>query len=310
MQIKKFDDAKVGTLVNTVPPPGTKVKNGQHVQVLVSAGQPQVIFTNGKDIMRINGRTGKLLKPVADGPADETDPTWEADGTHVAYVADGRVMLQDMRKKNAAAMPLTGGADKFSNLAWAPTADVNLLAMATDRRHRQRPVPGDDHEGAVRAEVLHRARLLGHPRDPLGAGRQVDPGHRRQGTSPTAFGIVRWKVKPGKPAFSPDPADWSQGHFVSDIGTPGRARWTPPSPPTARSWRSSPTRARRRSGCGSPRPATSISPARQPTPIRACKVAWRGDSKELMVISGAADCGEDVGPLVRVPVNDVRARRS
>ena len=33
---------------------------------------------------------------------------------------------------------------------------------------------------------------------------------------------MRWRVKNGKPAFSPDLADWSSGKFLTDTDTPGK----------------------------------------------------------------------------------------
>ena len=65
---KQFDDAKPGTPFGTDPPGGTKVATGAKVKVLVSVGQPQVVYTNGKDILRLNGATAAKLDPVATGP--------------------------------------------------------------------------------------------------------------------------------------------------------------------------------------------------------------------------------------------------
>ena len=39
-----------------------------------------------------------------------------------------------------------------------------------------------------------------------------------------------------------------------------------------------------------------MSSAKQ-TPVRACKVTWRGDSQEVMVVQGDAACEEDVAVL-------------
>ena len=105
---KQFNDAKPSTPFGTTSPePGTKVAKGAKVKVLVSVGQPQVVYTNGKDIMRLDGRDGGQLDPVARAPQEEEDPTWNADGKHVAYTADGRVMLKDLTKKNSWPVPLT-----------------------------------------------------------------------------------------------------------------------------------------------------------------------------------------------------------
>ena len=63
-----------GTLFATDPPGGTKVAPKSKVKVLVSVGQPQVIYTNGKNILRLNGANGAKLDPVATSPDDEARP--------------------------------------------------------------------------------------------------------------------------------------------------------------------------------------------------------------------------------------------
>jgi hypothetical protein len=42
------------------------------------------------------------------------------------------------------------------------------------------------------------------------------------------------------------------------------------------------------------------------TTVRACKVVWRSDGRELLVIQADAGCTEDVGTLARVAVGDLR----
>ena len=42
--------------------------------LLVSVGQPQVVYTNGKNILRLNGANGAKLDPVATSPDDEEHP--------------------------------------------------------------------------------------------------------------------------------------------------------------------------------------------------------------------------------------------
>ena len=51
-----------------------------------------------------------------------------------------------------------------------------------------------------------------------------------------------------------------------------------------------------------------LSSAKQ-TAVRACKVTWRGDSKELLVVAGDEGCREDVAVIDRVPANDVRNQK-
>jgi hypothetical protein len=44
-------------------------------------------------------------------------------------------------------------------------------------------------------------------------------------------------------------------------------------------------------------------------PVRACKVAWRGDGKQVMGVRGDASCKKAVAALVRLPVYNVRNQK-
>ena len=53
----------------------------RQVTLLVSVGQPQVVFTNGKDILRINGGQRRKARPGRRrARTRRRDPTWSADG--------------------------------------------------------------------------------------------------------------------------------------------------------------------------------------------------------------------------------------
>ena len=293
---KEFNDAPKGTLFATDPPGGTKVAAKSTVTLLVSVGQPQVVYTNGKNILRLNGANGRPLDPVASGPSEETNPTWAADGEHVAYTADGRVMLKDLTKKNSAAVELTPAGREFADLAWAPTADRNVLAMdevirdaegnmtdtdlcfGADQGHRDRRSTASRSRTSRSSRHLHWAA---DGRSILGVGvKNNRPGHG-------IFGIVRWKVKTGKPAFSADTADWSKGKFLTDIDNPGQGRDRRRGLAQRQAARARvEPRARRSSGCGWPTiRRTSRSPARSRPPCARARSRWRGDSKELLVVS-------------------------
>ena len=45
------------------------------------------------------------------------------------------------------------------------------------------------------------------------------------------------------------------------------------------------------------------------TAVRACKVAWRGDSQELIVVQSDAGCAEQTGTLSRLDPNNTRTQR-
>jgi beta-lactam-binding protein with PASTA domain len=315
VEVKQFNDAPVGTLFATDPPGGTKVAKGAHVKLLVSVGQPHVIFSNGKDIKQIDGATGKPLDPVADGPQAESQPTYSADATHVAYVADGRIMLEDLTKKNAAAVPLTPAGDFYSDLAWAPTADVNALAMsktngdpatATDSDLCLAQITKDPLAPKCFAEpdfsVSRAVHWAPNGRSILAFGLKNDA---------SAFGMVRWRLRSGKPAFSTDPADWGKGHFVTDLSQKGKGAIDAEISPDGKQ-----LAVVANFGTGAFRlwlakdPNDFLLTNATLTPVRACKLAWRGDSQELMVIQSSATCGEEVGSLVRVPVNSVRDEKT
>ena len=66
-QVRQFDDSKAGTLFATDPPGGTKVKAGDKVKLLVSAGFPQLAFDDDKNIRLVNGANGDQFDPIAKG---------------------------------------------------------------------------------------------------------------------------------------------------------------------------------------------------------------------------------------------------
>jgi beta-lactam-binding protein with PASTA domain len=314
-QVKKaFDNSKAGTLFATDPPGGTKVANGAKVTLLQSAGQPQVVFTNGKDILRINGANGAKFDAVAKGTQDEQDPTWSADGTHVAYTSDGRIFLRDVSKKDEPAVPLGNQGDDFANLAWAPTADQNVIAMSKvvgkpeDNQSdlcfgviTKDPLkvscidePGFNVQRAIHWSADGRTILAFATKNPVGSG---------------IFGIVRWKVKKDKPAFSADPNDWSKGHFVTDISTPNKGVIDAAMSPDGKQLALISNQGTSFFRLWLAKKGDFLLTSAKPTPARACKVTYRGDGQEVMVIQADALCQEDVGALVRFNVKDSKSQR-
>ena len=131
--VNQFSGKKKGTLIGTIPPAGTKLAEGAKIKLLVSAGFPQLAFDDGENVLLANGANGKRLPAIAKGSQQETDPAWSFDGTQVAYASDRRVFLKNLAKKDEPAVPLTAPDEVFSDLAWAPTVDLNLLAMYATR---------------------------------------------------------------------------------------------------------------------------------------------------------------------------------
>jgi dipeptidyl aminopeptidase/acylaminoacyl peptidase len=118
---------------------------------------------------------------------------------------------------------------------------------------------------------------------------------------------VRWRVKKDKPAFSENADDWNKGRFLTDLDTPGKGVLDAEVSPDGKKLAlvSNQGASAFRLWIADDPEDFAMSSAKQ-TPVRACKVTWRGDSKEVMVVTGDAACEEDVAVLERVPLNSVR----
>ena len=57
-----------------IRPAAPRWPTARRCKVLVSVGQPQVLYTNGKDILRLNGATAAKLDPVATEPRRRAGP--------------------------------------------------------------------------------------------------------------------------------------------------------------------------------------------------------------------------------------------
>ena len=293
-----FDASPAGTLFATEPPGGTKAAAGDKVTLLVSAGFPQLAFDDDKNIQLVNGANGKKLDPIAKSPSSEKDPTYNADGTRVAYVSAGRVFLKNMEKPDAPAVALTGEGEEFSDPAWAPTADVNVIAMA-----RTKGTDSDLCIGQLTGDGLT-PRCIAEPKFQVGRSIHWAP----DGKSIIAFGVraghldefgmLRWRSK--KP-FSPDPNDWGSGKLVTDTSKGNEGVLDAAFSPDG-------TRLALASNQGGgpfqlylAKKGDFLLTSAKPTGVRACKIAWRSDGEALVVVQADEDCQESVGSLVRLP---------
>jgi beta-lactam-binding protein with PASTA domain len=321
VEAKRFSDVPKGKIIGTVPAGGTKVAKGAKVQVLVSLGEPNVVFSDGKNIRRINGATAKPLPNVAAGAQVEDHPTYNDVGDHIAYLAAGRILLLNLAKKNAIATGLTPTSDQYTSLAWAPTADVNVLAMAkvTNTDFSVNGATAKDQDlclGQITKDpfqpqcftetgfALQRA-VHWYPNGKAILATAVRPDG--------SFGIVRWKLHSGKKPFSADPADYSSGHFVSDVSQKGIGAIDAALSPDGKKLAvvSNLGSSGFRLWIADDPTDFALSTAHR-TPIPACKVAWRGDSQQLLVTQGSATCNstEGLGALVRVDLSDIRVGKT
>jgi hypothetical protein len=119
--------------------------------------------------------------------------------------------------------------------------------------------------------------------------------------------MVRWTSR--RP-FSADPGEWSSGAFLTDTSTRSKgvvdAAISPDGTQLAvaanfgsRDYRLWLVKSKTGIGAG----AFALGSARR-TRMRACKVAWRGDGRELLITEADKGCSERQGALTRVPVDD------
>jgi hypothetical protein len=308
--VQQFSDKPKGTLLGTLPPAGTKAPAGTKIKLIVSGGAPELTFDDGKNIKLVNGANGKPFPAVAKGPLTETDPTFSADGTKIAYAGGGRVFVKDMAKKDQPPVAVTAAGEKYNDLAWAPTVDQNVIAMFRDKS----PKGDNTDQDLCLMQVtkdLQSPQCISEPDFNVIKNVRWAPdgksifalGVKGPATAPTGFGIVRYTSK--KP-FSADAKDWGKGKFVTDVSNPrkGVLDWAiSPDGKTAAVVANFDSDAFQ---LYLAKPKDFLLTDAKPQAVRACKVAWRSDGVEVVVVQADAACQEANGQLVRMPVKNPR----
>jgi hypothetical protein len=108
---------------------------------------------------------------------------------------------------------------------------------------------------------------------------------------------VRWRSK--KP-FSTDPQDWGKGRFQSDMAEVNKGAIDAAISPDGRQLAIVSNAESDFFRLYLAKPNDFLLSSAKPTTVRACKVAWRGDSQELVVMQADEACQERVGSLVRL----------
>ncbi len=298
--VNQFSDKKKGTLIGTIPPAGTKLAEGAKIKLLVSAGFPQLAYDDGKNVLLVDGSNGKRLGAIAKGPQIETDPTWSFDGTLVAFRGGKRIFLSDRSKPDEDVQTLTSESDAFSDLQWAPTVDINLIAMFRKK--------GNDQDLCLLTVSKDKPppQCISDPEVNLIKTVRWAPDGKSiyaLGVKGTAFGMVRYKSK--KP-FSPDAKDWGKGKYVTDVTQPGKGVIDLAISPDGKQLASVANFEGDLFQLYLGKPKDTLLTEAKAQGVRACKVQWRSDGIEIVVVQADELCSEANGQLVRMPVKNPR----
>jgi beta-lactam-binding protein with PASTA domain len=305
------DTAEAGALFGTDPEGGTEVEVGSEVKLLVSAGFPQIAYDNDRDVVLVNGADGKKLETIAKSPRIEKEPAFTLSGSGLAFISaakpppdqldspDGIIQLANRAKPDQAPVALTPQGEKWRVPSFAPTADANVLAAI--KFGDEKKLDGDICLGAVTKDGYLPKCLDDGGLSMKRVIRWGPDGKSLFGFAikePGVFGMVRYTTKT---PYSPNADDWSKGKFVTDITQTDKGVIDLAFSPDGK-------RMAIVSNFGAAAAGFLLSFAppgdfqlakNKPTPVEACKIAWRPDSLEVAVVQ-ADDCQDGVGDIARV----------
>jgi hypothetical protein len=210
-------------------------------------------------------------------------------------------------KKEVKAVQLPVEGD-FRDLAWAPTGDANIIAANRVNADGTRDLclltvlrDKTDVSCITTPGLLIDRDIRWNPK-----GGEIIASGVKAPAGQGIFGIARWRTKKDRPKFSGDAKDWSKGKFVSDIERPTKGVLDAAISPDGE-------RLAIVSNQGSSffrlwfaDKDDYLLTAAKATSIRACKVTWRGDGQEVIVVQADAGCQEPVGALVRLSPDNTR----
>jgi beta-lactam-binding protein with PASTA domain len=286
---------KKGKLITTIPAPGSKVKPGATVTLVVSAGYPEVAVDNGHDVLALNGVTGKVAATIAGGPNGATQPSWSPSGTEIAYISRGRVYITSATAPSGPRALTPGG--RTLALPTFPTATTAPAVLATIEPN------SNGKDDLCLLDVAH--PKLSCLATGLKLGNEISWSPHGSvllvgATRPSGeFGLLELTTHKH---FSTRASDWSSKGIVTPTASGTGVRAGAFSPNAKRL-------ALAQNFGGTPFSLALTAPSdltlskekvfAAPTP--ACSVAWRTDSLQVLVqASPASDCAHKPGSLYRV----------
>ena len=274
--VQHYDAAAAGTLVRSVPDAGASLKKGDKVQLVVSAGFPQLIFDTADGLTQIAG-AGSAPAPLAGTKRGDNEATWSADATHIAYRSGDDVILAKPGQPGNVLLHQTGRS--FTDPTFAPSGHLLAVVRRT----------GNDGDLCLVNVVTAQPKpaCIKEPGTDVGRSVSWSPDGRQilvaghPAASQTTFGLLLYRSS--KP-FSPRASDWGKGKVVTDASTPGVGALAAAFSPDGKSLA---VAANFRGSFQLFITAANdfrLGQAKQ-FPVPACGVAWRPDGAELAVVA-------------------------
>lgn len=283
--------AKPGTLVKTSAKPGADLPKGTKVQLVVSAGFPQLIFDTPQGLQSAVGSAQPA--PLPGTAAGDRQATWSPDGTNIVFVS-GADIRRAVPGKPSALLLHRSGYD-FHDPAFPPGRRV----LAVVRRSA-----GKDGDLCL-SKITSTTVTLNCITDPAtDVGRSVSwsPDGRsilvaaHPTGRPNVFGLMLYR---SSVPFSAKASAWGRGEAVTDTTRTGEGALAGAFSPDGKQLAVAANIGGGVSVLYLTTPDDFTLTQATKTNAAACRLAWRPDSAELAITSNPGCRPDAAGPVVR-----------
>ncbi|MEA2371978.1 MAG: hypothetical protein QOH12_2372 [Solirubrobacteraceae bacterium] len=304
-QTYRIDRSPPGTILATVPKPGTTLKAQAAVTVAVSAGFPLLGYDTGTRIAAVAGASGASSGELAIDRA--TQPAWDATGAAIAFVRGASIYVQATGQPAGAPTLVTPPAAglTYDNPAFAPTRHGEIVAFASHSSSLDALCFSQVVSG--RASPPSCLAVPGWRLGPITWGRS---GYSllvsaTATDSSATFGLLQFF---SSTRFAAQAAYWETAGTLVTPGSPGRGVLQAAISPDGKQLAAI-------SNLGNGAFHVVLTKTRDLTlgaavtlPTLGCAVAWRSDGGELAVVEGDPQCASLAGPILAIAPADPQVR--
>jgi hypothetical protein len=222
------------------------------------------------------------------------------------------VFLKQVDKKDAVPIPLTKEGERFTDLAWAPTTDINNIAMLK----RDGGTTLADAKTSLCFERVTSDGGTPNCKDPSDVvlGRKINWSADGKtllvfGASHDAskFGMVGYESK--KP-FSTNPDDWESKGFVTDTSQSGQGVLDAAFSPDGKQLAVVNLGKNGQAQLMMTTPDDVLLANAKSLKVNACKVIWRPDGQDLVIVRSDDCFSSETGNLIRLSPRDPKDQTS